>query len=113
MKQASRKARKGRKAKGKRGRLQILKGGLRDQYFFIESHISMSYGVSNETPWNSDAFDTKNAKILPKISISLDPPINSDYENVDSDSASNGNQREFLRRTAELISSVAIAPLPC
>ena len=37
----------------------------------------MSYGVSNETPWNSDAFDTKNATILPKISISLDPPTNS------------------------------------
>ncbi len=34
----------------------------------------MSYGVSNETPWNSDAYDTKNAKILPKISIPLDPP---------------------------------------
>ena len=35
----------------------------------------MSYGVSNETPLNSDAYDTKNATILPKISISLDPPI--------------------------------------
>ncbi len=34
----------------------------------------MSYGVSNETPGNSDAYDTKNATILPKISISLDPP---------------------------------------
>ena len=34
----------------------------------------MSYGVSNETPWNFDAYDTKNATILPKISISLDPP---------------------------------------
>ena len=34
----------------------------------------MSYGVSNETPWNSDAYDTKNATILPKICISLDPP---------------------------------------
>ena len=33
----------------------------------------MSYGVSNETPWNSDAYDTKNATILSKISISLDP----------------------------------------
>ena len=34
----------------------------------------MSYGVPKGTPWNSDAYDTKNAKILLKISISLDPP---------------------------------------
>ena len=27
----------------------------------------MSYGVSNETPWNSDAYDTKNATILKEI----------------------------------------------
>ena len=34
----------------------------------------MSHGVSNETPWNSDAYDTKNATIPSKMSISLDLP---------------------------------------
>ena len=71
------KSKKRKKGEGKTRQATNSLRGSSDQYFFIESHVSMPYGVSNETPWNSDAYDTKNVTILPKISISLDLPTKS------------------------------------
>ena len=45
----------------------------------------MSYGVSNETPWNSDAHDTKHATMLKKIWIPLDPPTRRESRNREDD----------------------------
>ena len=78
----------------------------------------MSYGVSNETAWNSDAYDTKNAKILPKISISLDPPTKGS-KRVDVlkclGATSWGESKEHLLTTAKAIVFLLFdfsAPLP-
>jgi len=40
----------------------------------FKSHKYMSFGVSNETPWNSDSYDTQNTMVLKRNCILLDPP---------------------------------------
>ena len=66
--------RRPRRVKEKGGRLRNLKGNGAAHACSFKSHISMSYGVSNELPWNSESYDTKNTMFLKKNFISLDYP---------------------------------------
>ena len=66
--------RRPRRAKEKGGRLRNLKGNGAAHACSFKSHISMSYGVSNEFPWNSESYDIRNTMFLKKNFISLDYP---------------------------------------